>query len=208
MARLSLPAWPSAQHGLTPTQICSENCKARFLGMNFADRWAETRLAASAWTQGPWEWGIGSDWGNWSLVLLHPLTISGLEHLLCKHYSTRLQSLFLPKVSLLFHSSPWMFLIFIYSFMHLLRCWESNSGHCTRSQVIVTALWSHLLSFRIISQGQPRLSFSTKSSCLCLSSARIAVIHCHEASHSALQTCPLWQSPQEQPFPALWGNAL
>lgn len=120
--------------------------------------------------------------------------------MLGKHYSTRVQSLFLSKVSLLFHSSPWIFFCNIYSFMHLLGCCESNLGNCTWSHVIATALYSHLLVFQDNLTRTAQAVLSTKSSCLCLSRARITVMRCHAASHGDLQPCPLWQSPLSNPF--------
>lgn len=97
-------------------------------------------------------------------------------------------------------TAPHGFFCNIYSFMHLLRWCESNLGNCTWNQVVATALYSHLLVFQDNLTRTAQAVLSTKSSCLCLSSARITVMHCHAASHSALQPCPLWQSPLSNPF--------
>lgn len=84
--------------------------------------------------------------------------------------------------------------------MYFLRCWESNSEPCTWSQVIATALYSHLLVFQDNLTRTAQAVLSTKSSCLCLPSARITAMCCHAASHRALQPCPLWQSALSNPF--------
>lgn len=73
---------------------------------------------------------------------------------------------------------------FFFKYLSIHSCTYCNAGNQTQGHAHGVK-WSSLsnipvyCSVKIISQGHPRLSLNSKSSCLCPSSARITVMCCH-----------------------------